>query len=312
MSGASWREAAPSLLLLGMIAVIAALTPGVRSFDALGVMLADTATLFVLAAGVTFVIMIGGIDLSIQSVASMSSVVVAMSLPRLGEASLLLALAAGFLAGLFSGVVHVWLRVPSFIATLATSGIVSGLALVASGARSITIGAAGRADLAWITGSWFGMPDLIGLGALVLALGIVLQAYTPFGRFSTAIGAGEAAVWASGVKVDRHKLIAFALSGMLAALGGVFLAARLASGSPLLANQLLLPAIAAVVVGGTAITGGVGGIGRTMIGALMISVVRIGMTFLNVNIFAQQIVFGAVLVLAVAVTIDRTKIPIVK
>lgn len=306
------RNAAPLLLLLAMVLVIAAATPGVRSLAALGSMLADTATLFVLAAGVTFVIMIGGIDLSLQAVASMSSVVVALTLPQLGEASLLVALLAGLAAGLVSAGVHLWLRVPSFIATLATSGIVAGLALVASGARSITIDATGRSDLAWITGAVAGVPNLVLLGLLVLVAGMVLQNYTPFGRFSTAIGAGEAAVWASGVRVVRHKMTAFALSGTLAALGGVFLAARIGSGSPTLANQLLLPAIAAVVVGGTAITGGVGGVGRTLVGALLISVVRIGMTFLNVNIFAQQIVFGTVLVLAVAVTIDRTKIPIVK
>jgi ribose transport system permease protein len=311
MSG-RWRAAAPGLLLLAMVVVIGVLTPGVRSMEAIGTILADTVTLFVLAAGVTFVIMIGGIDLSIQAVASMASVVVALTLPLLGEASLALALAVGLAAGLFSGFVHVWLRVPSFIATLATSGIMTGLALVASGARSITIGAAGRDSLAWITGSALGVPSLILLGVAVLLLGMGVQQFTAFGRYSTAIGAGEAAAWASGVKVDRNKLIAFALSGILAALAGASLAARLSSGSPLLANQLLLPAIAAVVVGGTAITGGVGGIGRTLIGALIISVVRSGMTFLGVDIFAQQMVFGAVLILAVAVTIDRSKVPIVK
>ena len=133
-----------------------------------------------------------------------------------------------------------------------------------------------------------------------------------FGRYSAAIGAGEAAAYASGVKVDRQKIIAFTLSAGFAGLAGVILAGRLASGSPTLANELLLPAIAAVVVGGTAITGGVGSIWRTLIGALIISVVRIGMTFVGVDIFAQQIVFGVVLVLAVAATIDRSKIPIVK
>jgi ribose transport system permease protein len=138
------------------------------------------------------------------------------------------------------------------------------------------------------------------------------QRFSPFGRYSTAIGAGEAAVWASGIRVNRHKVLAYALSGGLAALGGILLAARLSSGSPTLANQLLLPAIAAVVVGGTAITGGVGGIERTIVGALIISVVRVGMTFVGVNIFAQQMVFGAVLVAAVGLTIDRTKVGIVK
>ena len=117
---------------------------------------------------------------------------------------------------------------------------------------------------------------------------------------------------ASGVKVDRQKVFAFVLSAAFAALAGVILAGRLASGSPTLAAELLLPSIAAVVVGGTAITGGVGSIWRTLVGALIISVVRIGMTFLGVNIFAQNIVFGAVLIAAVAITIDRSKIPIVK
>ena len=102
------------------------------------------------------------------------------------------------------------------------------------------------------------------------------------------------------------------LSAGFAALAGVILAGRLSSGSPTLAAEMLLPSIAAVVVGGTAITGGVGSIWRTLVGALIISVVRIGMTFLGVNIFAQNIVFGVVLVLAVAITIDRSKIPVVK
>jgi ribose transport system permease protein len=98
----------------------------------------------------------------------------------------------------------------------------------------------------------------------------------------------------------------------LAAFGGAALAARLSSGSPDLANQLLLPTIAAVIVAGTAITGGVGSIGRTVVGAAIVSIVRIGMTFVGIDIFAQQIVFGAALVFAVFVTIDRSKIPIIK
>ena len=106
--------------------------------------------------------------------------------------------------------------------------------------------------------------------------------------------------------------MAFGLSGAFAALGGVLLAARLSSGSPDLASQLLLPTIAAVVVGGTAITGGIGNIGLTVVGTLIVSIVRIGMTFLGVDIFAQQIVFGVALVLAVFVTIDRSKIAIIK
>jgi ribose transport system permease protein len=143
-------------------------------------------------------------------------------------------------------------------------------------------------------------------------VGHILQAHTRFGRYSAAIGAGEPAAYASGVRVSRIKVAAFALSSAFAALAGVVLAGRLASGSPTLAAELLLPSIAAVVVGGTAITGGVGSVWRTLVGSLIVSVVRVGMTFLGVDIFAQNIVFGAVLIAAVAVTIDRSKIPIVK
>jgi ribose transport system permease protein len=104
----------------------------------------------------------------------------------------------------------------------------------------------------------------------------------------------------------------FAISAGLAALSGIIMAGRLSSGSPTLANEFLLPAIAAVLVGGTALTGGVGGVWRTLIGALLVSVVRIGMTFVGVSVFAQQIVFGVILIIAVAFTIDRSKLPIVK
>jgi ribose transport system permease protein len=272
----------------------------------------DTAVLFILATGVTFVIMLGGIDLSIQSMASLASVIVALTVARLGYGSFVLAIAVGAIAGLLSGIVHVRLKIPSFIATLAMGGVLFSAALVISKERSITLDEAGRAYQAWITNRSFGLPNVIIVGLIVLAAAHTLQAHTRFGRYSAAIGAGEPAAYASGVKVGRQKIIAFILSAGFAALAGVILAGRLASGSPTLAAELLLPSIAAVVVGGTAITGGVGSIWRTLVGALIISVVRIGMTFLGVNIFAQNIVFGAVLIGAVAITIDRTKIPIVK
>jgi ribose transport system permease protein len=306
------RTAAPVLVLIGLVALIGVLKPGFLSLDTLVVVMADTATLFIIAAGVTFVIMLGGIDLSIQAVASLSSVIVAVLLPGASYSAFPAALLAGLLTGAFSGIVHVWLRMPSFIVTLATSGLASAAALLLSQARSITIGESGRAFLTWVTGRLFGVPSVIIVGAIVAAAGIWVQHYTAFGRYSTAIGAGEAATLASGVKVNRQKVIAYALSAGLSALAGILLAGRMSSGSPTLANELLLPAIAAVVVGGTAITGGAGGIGRTVLGALIIAVVRVGMTFVGINIFAQQMVFGVVLIVAVAITIDRRKVLIVK
>ncbi len=306
------RQWMPVLTLLALAAVVGTITPQFLTLESLLVLAADTATLFVLATGQTFVIMLGGIDLSIQAMASLASVIVALTIDRLGYGAMVLALAVGALAGFAGGLAHVRLRIPSFIATLAVSGVLAGTALVISQARSITLGEAERGWLTWVSDTSWGIPHEIFIGALVLIGAHLVQSRTRFGRYSAAIGAGEAAAYASGVKVGRQKVLALTLSGTFAALAGIVLCGRLSSGSPTLANELLLPAIAAVVVGGTAITGGVGSIWRTAIGALIISVVRIGMTFVGVNIFAQQIVFGVVLILAVAVTIDRSKIPVVK
>jgi ribose transport system permease protein len=306
------RKWLPLATLAVLILLVGIAQPSFLQPGTLIELASDTAVLFILATGVTFVIMLGGIDLSIQSMASLASVIVALTITRLGYGSFLLAIVVGAIAGLLSGIVHVRLKIPSFIATLAMGGVLFSAALVISKERSITLDETGRAYQSWITGRVFGLPNVIFIGLLILAAAHIVQAHTRFGRYSAAIGAGEPAAYASGVKVGRQKIFAFVLSAAFAAVAGVVLAGRLASGSPTLAAELLLPSIAAVVVGGTAITGGVGSIWRTLVGALIISVVRIGMTFLGVNIFAQNIVFGAVLIGAVAITIDRTKIPIVK
>jgi ribose transport system permease protein len=306
------RRWLPLVTLLALMLLIGILQPAFLEPGTLLQLAGDSAVLFVLASGVSFVILAGGIDLSIQSMASLASVIVALTLHRLGYGAFLLAVAAGALAGWLGGLAHVRLKIPSFIATLAVGGVLTGAALVISHEHSITLAASERAYLGWITGPTFGIPHEVIIGALLLLGADLLQRRTAFGRYVAAIGAGEAAAYASGVKVGRQKVLAFVISGTFAAFAGVMLAGRLASGSPTLANELLLPAVAAVVVGGTAITGGVGSIWRTLVGALIISVVRTGMTFVGVNIFAQEIVFGAVLVFAVAVTIDRSKIPVVK
>jgi ribose transport system permease protein len=307
------RPYTPLILLVLLTAGVNFAEPGFASLNSASVVLSDAAVLFILAAGMTFVIMLGSIDLSVQAAASFASMVVAELLPRVGYAAFAVTIVTGLVIGLASGFVHVRLRIPSFVATLATAGIMTGLSLLMEGGRTVSLLDEGRDQSAWISGAWlFGVPTGSLIAILVAIGGALTQRYTRFGRYSAAIGAGEPAARAAGISVDYYKIIAFGLSGAFAALAGVVLAARLSSGSPELANQLLLPTIAAVVVGGTAITGGVGSIGRTMVGALIVSIVRIGMTYVGIDIFAQQIVFGVALIFAVFVTIDRSKIPIIK
>jgi len=274
---------------------------------------ADTMTLFLMASGVTLVIMMGGIDLSVQAVASMTSCILAAYLPRFGILAIPMAVLGGIVSGLAAGYVSTKLRIPSFISTLAVGGVVLSAGYWFSDTRSVNIpGDLSAQYLQWAVGDFLGVPNEIWVGAVFLVILSAVLGLTPFGRLVRGIGAQERAVIASGINVDRIKIAAFTLSGTMAGIAGIVMAARLGSGSPTLANEFLLPAIACVVVGGTAITGGVGSVWRTFIGALIVQVIRIGMTFMGVSVFAQQIVFGFILVVAVAITMDRAKVLVIK
>lgn len=312
------RDVLPVVALVVILGVIAVADPNfIRPANLLTVT-ADTMTLFLMASGVTLVIMLGSIDLSIQAVASMASCIVAVMLPEIGYAAIPLALLAGVASGVISGISVNRLRIPSFIATLAVSGIATTVAYAASRSSAPIARETSDAFLWWVAGETTLLPGwlpieneiFVGLAGLIL-LSLVLT-LTRYGRLVRAVGSQERAVIASGVNVDGVKLLTFVISGLMAAVAGIVMAARLGSGSPTLANEFLLPAIAAVIVGGTALTGGVGSIWKTFIGALIIAVVRIGMTFVGVTVLAQQIVFGVILVVAVAVTIDRSKVAVVK
>jgi ribose transport system permease protein len=303
----------PLIVLAVLVIAIGVYDPTFLHFSNLTTVTADTMTLFLMASGVTIVIMMGGIDLSVQAVASMTSCILAAYLPRYGVLAIPLAVLGGMIAGFAGGIVSTRLRIPSFIATLAVSGVVISAGYWFSDTRSINIPAELRDFyLGWAVGDTLGLPNEIWVGAVFLVLLSAILQLTPFGRLVRGIGAQERAVIASGINVEHTKILAYTLSGTMAGIAGIVMAARLGSGSPTLASEFLLPAIASIVVGGTAITGGVGSIWRTFVGALIVQVVRIGMTFMGVSVFAQQIVFGFILVAAVAITMDRGKILVIK
>jgi ribose transport system permease protein len=303
----------PLATLLILVLAVGSQSPVFLTLQAQLTLITDTATLFILAAGITFVVMLGSIDLSAQSVASLASIVVASTVSSYGYLAIGLAIAVGMIFGLLNGLIHVYLKLPSFIATLAMGSVATSAALLLSGMRSVPIPPELRQTVFyWIVGNAFGIPNQIIVGLCVLILGLLIERYSLFGRWSRAVGSGEPAALAAGVPVNRVKILALILSGGAAGLAGVVIGARLSSGSPTIANEFLLPAIAAIVVGGTAITGGTGTVVYTLIGVLIISVVRVGMTFMSVDIFAQQIVFGLLIIMAAAATIDRKKLPIVK
>lgn len=276
-------------------------------------MASDVAALFVMALGITLVIYIGGIDLSSQSLANMATVLATVALPACGPWTAVLVLLAGGLLGGVSGVASTRLKVPSFIATLALGGIALSLGAYISRQQSVSMDSALReASFGWIYGVTHGLPNEVIIAVLLLLVLLFVERRTAFGRCLKAIGCGELAATASGIRVERYKVAAYAISGLLAAGAGLIFAARLAGGGPNVAEGFLLPAIVAVLVGGTSLSGGVGGVLNTVIGTLIVAVIRTGMVYLEVPAQSQQFVFGLMLIVAIALTIDRSKLATVK
>jgi ribose transport system permease protein len=273
----------------------------------------DIVPLFIMALGLTFAIYIGGIDLSAQSMANMITVVASVYLASLGLWVAVLCVVLGFGLGLLSGFITTRMFVPSFISTLAVGGVCFSVAQWLSGNRALNMDAEQRNALfGWMIGRTGIVPNELFIAAGLLAICLLIERRTTLGRALKAVGAGEMAAAASGLNVTRYKMLAFAISGALAAIAGLLFSVKLSGGAPTIANGFLLPAIVAVLVGGTPLTGGVGGVLNTAIGTLIVAVIRTSMLYFGVQATQQQMVFGLVLIVAIALTIDRSKLRTVK
>jgi ribose transport system permease protein len=245
--------------------------------------------------------------------ANMITVVASVYLATMGGWVALLCVAAGLGLGAFSGYVTTRLFVPSFISTLAVGGVCFSVAQWLSGNRALNMDATQRNEVfGWMIGRTGIIPNELFIAAALLALCLFIERRTRLGRVLKAVGAGELAAAASGVNVARYRILAFALSGGLAAVAGLLFAVKLSGGAPTIANGFLLPAIVAVLVGGTPLTGGVGGVLNTAIGTLIVAVIRASMLYIGIEATQQQMVFGLVLIAAIALTIDRSKLRTVK
>ncbi|GAA1551895.1 substrate-binding domain-containing protein [Actinomadura kijaniata] len=261
-----------------------------------GVQAAVTA---ILAFGVTFVIVTAGIDLSVGAVAALSAVVLAWTATDGGvpwPVALVLAVLVGVVAGLVNGALITFGKLPPFIATLAMLGVARGLALVISEGSPIALPKA-VTRLGDTIGDYLPVPVLVMIVMGLLTALVLARTYS--GRAMYAIGGNEEAARLSGIRVDRQKLVTYALSGAFAAVAGIVLASRLASAQPQAASGYELDAIAAVVIGGASLSGGKGRAFGTLVGALILAVLRNGLNLLSVSAFWQQVVIGVVIALAV-------------
>ena len=260
--------------------------------------LRQNAFIAILAAGMTFVILTAGIDLSVGSVVALSGVICADLLATGSPlpAAVVLAMLVGLAVGIANGVAVTWLRIPAFVVTLATMLVVRGAAFKYTDARTITglpvefAALSGGATAAGVMLAVF----MIAWGVLVL---------TPFGRHVHAVGGNLQAAWLAGVRVGRVQRAVFAISGLMAGLAGVLVASRLNAGYPRAGEYYELDAIAAVVVGGTSLSGGRGSIWGTLAGAFFIGILNNALNLFHVSTYDQLIVKGVVLL--VAASLDR-------
>ena len=294
--------------LFGLAALSAALwilTPYFLTIANLLNVAEQTSINAVVAIGMTMVILSGGIDLSVGSIVALSGVVLGTALGTsagnglpLGVA-LALAIATGIGCGLVNGTLISWGRLPPFIVTLGMMSIARGAALLLTEGRPVS--GFGPAFRMLATGRIGPIPAPIIITIVSYSIAHFVLTRTTFGRYVYAIGGNEEATRLAGVPIRFHKTMIYGVSGLTSAFGAVMLTARLNSAQPIAGNMYELDAIAATVIGGTSLMGGEGSLGGTLIGALIMGVLRNGLNLLGVSSFLQQVVIGSVIIVAVLI-----------
>jgi ribose transport system permease protein len=294
------------IIILALLCVILSFTaPNFLEVSNLLNVLKQVSIIAILAAGMTIVILTGGIDLSVGSTVALSGVVSVMaSVAGVNTfLAMLIGIGTGYAVGLINGVLTAKAKLPAFIVTLGSFTYVRGLAYVISGGYPIALQATGFKFVG--AGYIFGIPVPIYIMVVVYVIMFLVLKYTMFGRHIYAIGGNQEAARLTGIKVEKSLINVYSISGLLAGLGGVVLAGRLYSGQPTAGQMYELDAIAAVILGGTSLTGGVGKIQGTIIGVLIMGVISNGLTLMDVNYYWQLVVKGGVII--TAVLIDRLR-----
>jgi ribose transport system permease protein len=295
----NWGESLGLLAIYALLIVaLSLLSPYFLSVNNFLNILVAVSTIGLIAVGMTMVIISGGIDLSVGSVVALAGVCVAQLSHRMPiGAAAVMALLVGLLVGLFNGMAITRVGINPLIATLGTLSIARGLSFVFSGGLTQSIEDEGFSFLG--QGYVGGIPFQVLVMALLFLIAAWVMKSTVFGRSIYAIGGNPHASRLAGLPVSRLQTMVYLLSGLCAALGGVFLASQLSAGAPAAAAGIELSVIAAVILGGTSLSGGKGTIGGTLLGVLIMGTLNNGLTLLNVSSYYQDVARGVVLLLAV-------------
>ncbi len=292
------------VLLIVLCAVLSILAPGkFLTISNLINILRQCSVYAILAFGMTYIFIGDALDLSIGSTLNLCSCIVAMLIVYEGMnmwLAVLLTLIAGMIVGCCNAFIVTKLKVNPFLGTLGTSYILKGVALYVTNENPIT-GLPEQFKIFGGTVDWLPIPPQFIIAAVLFIVLYIVLNHTKLGRHVYAVGSNGEAARLSGIKVTRIKFFIFTLSGFCAALAGVVMASRLQLGSAVLTSAYEMDAIAAVCIGGTSSGGGDGSLGKTVCGALALTVIRVGLNILRIPTSIQQIVIGAVIVVAVAI-----------
>lgn len=308
----------PLIALLGLVIFLSFASPYFFSIDNFLNIARQSAFTAILAVGQTVVIITGGIDLSVAAMAALSASVSAVLITQPIEifgltigplppvVAIAIGMGVGLLAGVINGTIIARFRIPDFVATLGTMTVFRGVALLVTDGlpvpsfRAASAGTTLPDALIWVGGgSLFGIPVSALVAVAAGALGWYLLRYTAMGRSVYAVGGNRQAALVSGISIERTKIYAYAFSGLMAAIAGHVMMGRLNSANALMAEGEELRSIAAVVIGGTNLFGGEGGVIGSLLGALIIGVLGNGLNLLNVSPFWQRIAQGLVIILVV-------------
>lgn len=311
--GRYWQSVGALVVFVAMFALVAISTPTFIGNGGLTIIASATAPIVMVALGQAMVLNIGSIDLSNASITVLGALLLAMTLGPLGGLAPVVVILAVTLFGAINGLLIAFTQVPSFALTLGTFGIFQSAALVVSGATTIYVSENGGLISVLFQSGIAGLPFTYLIGVVVAILAWAFLRFTRVGLAMTAIGKNESGAIFSGMKTRWLKVLAFALSGFMSGLAGIAIIAQAGSASPMgLGSDLLLPGIAAAIVGGTSISGGVTNPINVVFGSMTVALVPIATAAIGVESQAQSLVYGAVIIITVALTLSRSANSIVK
>jgi ribose transport system permease protein len=308
---------APLLVLVALLAFFTILNPdflSLRNFARIAI--AATPALMV-AIGVTFIILMGSIDLSMEGVISICAVVFAFAFLRFGGTldsmgwlALPLVLVFGAAIGFLNGLIHVGLRIPSFMTSLAMGFVGTGAAMLLSGGDIVKVKDPLFRGL--LTERVLGFPLMVYVGLVFLGIAWFIQSYTTLGRNFYAVGGGEDLAHASGLNVKRVRVAGFTLAGVFYAIAAILAVAKIGQAESITGANFMFISITSVVVGGVALWGGVGGVWNALVGVLIVNVINNGMVVIGLPDYLQDAVLGLLVIVAVVLSTDRKSVAFVK